>query len=218
MESVPAPSSESKPPAVQGRLGMMLRSLGPIAVYYLADWSLGLRAAIVASTIWSMGEVVIHLVRREPLDAMFKFTAITTFLFGVVDLVCTQPWLFSYEPVITNVVTAAFMLTLARGSLGSLLEQVYQARPELRGDPEVVVRMRVVVVFIAAFTLIKAVGYLWMAVTLPVERAMNLRMIIGNASLVVMVIALRFGTESAVRLGRKLGWVAPEVRGDPGAA
>jgi intracellular septation protein A len=201
-----------------GRLGMLLRSLAPIAVYYAADWASGLRAAIVASTLWSMGEVVVHLVRREPLDAMFKFTAITTFLFGVVDLVCTQPWLFSYEPVVTNVVTAGFLLALANRSLDSLLDQVYQARPELRGDPEVPVRMRVAVVLIAAFTLLKAVVYLWMAMVFPVERAMNLRVIVGNASLVVLVVVMRFGIDPALRLARRLGWVSPELPATVGAA
>ncbi len=208
MSETPAAAA---PPAKASRVGLMVRSFAPILAYYLADWAWGLRPAIIASTVWSMGEVVVHLVQRQPLDSLFKFTAVTTFLFGMVDLACTSPWLFSYEPVVTNAVSAAFLAMLARGPMTPILQQVYQARPDLRGDPGLVVRMRAALAVMVAFTVAKVPLYLWMAWALPVEKAMNARMIVGNGSLVVMVVALRFGLNPLLRLGHRLGWVAAEA-------
>jgi hypothetical protein len=206
-EAAPEPST---PPATATRWGMVLRSMAPVLAYYVADWAWGLRPAIIASTLWSMGEVVVHLIQKQPLDSLFKFTAVTTFLFGMVDLLCTSPWLFSYEPVVTNAVTAGFLVVLARGSLGPLLEQVYQARPDLRGDDGVVTRLRVAVWMMVAFTVAKVPLYLWMAWKLPVESAMNARVMVGNVSLVLMLVAVRFGLEPVLRAAQRLGWIAAE--------
>jgi intracellular septation protein A len=188
---------------------MLLRGSSPLLVFYAFDWGWGLRPAIVASALWSMGEVVLRLVRKEKLDALFKFTAVTTFVFGALDLVITQPRFFSYEAVATNVVTGGFFASMAATDISPMLDQVHALRPDARGDLELPSRLRVAIGLCAAYCFVKAGIYAWMATAFSVERAMGLRVIVGNVSMVVFFAAVRFGIDPVLRLLQRAGYLLP---------
>jgi intracellular septation protein A len=193
-------------PSLKTGLPAMARGFAPLLIFYGFDWTLGLRAAIVASALWSMGEVGWRLARREKIDVLFKFTAVTTFVFGGLDLLITQPRFFSYEAVVTNLVTGAFFAAAGAATVGPMMEQVAAINPEAAKDPELPLRLRVVIAACALLCFVKAAVYAVVAMRFSVEQAMAIRSAVGTGSMIAFVVGLRLGLDPLMKLVRRLGF------------
>jgi hypothetical protein len=90
-----------------------------------------------------------------------------------------------------------------------MLDQVHALRPDARGDLELPSRLRVAIGLCAAYCFVKAGIYAWMATAFSVERAMGLRVIVGNVSMVVFFAAVRFGIDPVLRLLQRAGYLLP---------
>ncbi len=219
----PSPSPLPSPPTslatkLKNILGGLLATVGPLLVYYAFDWTLGLKPAIVACAVFSIGEVAWRLWHKEPITLLFKVTATTTVGFGVLDILLASPRFFSYEASITNAMFGLWFAWLMVKSPGPFVDEVVRQRPEVleRMGPAGRIRleglMRVLLAMVVAYHAVTAAAYLWIAAHYSVERAMDIRVIFGNASLVPFMALVYFGLQPAYRWALRFGWVAAPPR------
>ncbi len=187
----PAPAAvppEPKPSRTKAMLGTLLESAGPLLVFYGVDYVWGLFPAIAASTVWSVGDLIRHVVMKKPVTAIFKLTAAMTLVFGSVDLLAQQSLLFKYEATVTNIGMAVFFAATLRGG-ASVIEETWVANPDNAGRamPKWLKGMfRSLTLFWSAYFLVKAVAYFFLAGAFSIEKAMAIRAVVGNVSMFAM--------------------------------
>jgi uncharacterized membrane protein len=166
----------------------LLSNFGPLIAFYAVNYRFGLMPAIAASSLWSIAEVVRHLVSKTPLTMIFKFSAAMTVVFGLVDLLAQQSLLFKYEAVVTNIATAAVFGATLRGGK-SIIQESYERSPRAQGRkmPEWLPRyFRAVTAVFVVYFLAKAVLYFFVARAYSIEQALAIRAVVGNVSLAVL--------------------------------
>ena len=52
---------------VIGLLNFALTNFGPIITFYAANHFFGLKVAVLASVVWTLGEIVFHIIRKKPI-------------------------------------------------------------------------------------------------------------------------------------------------------
>jgi intracellular septation protein A len=185
----PVPAAPvAKPSRLKATLGVLLESAGPLLVFYGVDYVWGLFPAIAASTVWSVGDLIRHVVMKKPVTAIFKLTAAMTLVFGSVDLLAQQSLLFKYEATVTNLGMAVFFVATLRGG-ASVIEETWAANPDNSGRamPKWLKGMfRALTLFWSAYFLLKAVAYFFLAGAFSIEKAMAIRAVAGNVSMFAM--------------------------------
>jgi uncharacterized membrane protein len=207
-EPAPAPADAPAPDRLHAFLAFALSSFGPILVFYGVDYGWGLMPAIAASALWSIGDVVRHVVTKKPLTMIFKFSAVMTVLFGIVDLVAQQSLLFKYEAVVTNLGTAAVFGATLRGGK-SIVQESYESSPRAQGRkmPEWLPRFfRVLTVVWVAYFIAKAGLYFFIARAYSIEESVAIRALVGNVSMFAL---LGITWVMAKLYGRKYATVEP---------
>lgn len=206
-------------------LGGLMASLGPLVVFYAFDWTLGLKPAIVAASVYSIGEVAYKLWKREPITLLFKVVSTTTVGLGVLDIVLASPRFFSWEASVTNAAFGLWFLWLMVRGPGPLLEELLRLRPELGaqlGLPRLTGMVRVMLALTVVYHVVTGVAYAWIAWTYPVEEAVGLRALFANVSLVPFLGAVFFGLHPLHVVATRRGWLPPGegvgVEGPPGDA
>jgi len=195
-------------PTLLQRLAEMLRAgatdFGGIAAFYALLWTLGLKAAIAGTIVF----VAVDAVRRHygglGFSRLYLLSSAMVIGFGAIDLLSKTPFMIKYEAVITSLVLAAIFLAGARGR--SLIEDVvsrqhgesFDDRPDMRRF------FQLLTLFWAGYFLVKAAAYAWIGATMPIERAMDVRGIVGMASLALMM-ALSMQGRWLFALCRSLG-------------
>jgi intracellular septation protein A len=166
----------------------LLSNFGPLIVFYAVNYKWGLMAAIAASAVWSIGDVVRHLIAKKPITTIFTVSAVMTVVFGAVDLFAQQSLLFKYEAVVTNLATAAVFGATLRGGK-SLLMESYESSPRAQGRkiPEWLPGFfrKVTMAWVGYFVL-KAVLYFFIARAYPIEQAIGIRALVGNVTMGLM--------------------------------
>jgi intracellular septation protein A len=201
---VPPATERPGPVAI---LGGLFANVGPLVVFYAFDWTLGLKPAIVASAVFSIGEVAWRLWRREPITFLFKVTAITTVGLGALDIVTASPRFLSYEAFVTNAAFGGWFAWLMVKGPGPLVEELVRQRPELADRGDLVGLVRVLLAIVVAWHVVTAVAYLWIAARYPLEQAIGIRALFGNVSLVPLVAAVWFGLRPLHAFAARRGWV-----------
>lgn len=193
----------------------LMANLGPLVVFYAFDWTLGLKPAIVAASVYSIGEVAWKLYRREPITMLFKVVATTTVGLGLIDIVLASPRFFSWEASVTNAAFGLWFAWLMVRGPGPLLEELLRLRPELGdqlGLPRLTGMVRVMLAMTVAYHVVTGVAYAWIAWTYPVEEAVGLRALFANVSLIPFLGAVFFGLHPLHVLASRRGWLPPEER------
>ena len=197
----------------------LLASLGPLVVFYAFDWTMGLKPAIVATSIYSIGGVLWRLYRKEPITFLFKVIATTTVGLGLIDIWLASPRFFSWEASITNAGFGGWFLWLTLKGPGPFVDEMLRLRPELAaqlGPGRLTGMIRVLLAMTVLFHIATGVLYAWIAWSYPVEKAVGLRVLYGNLAMVPFLAAVFFGLAPLHSLATRRGWM-PAGEGADGA-
>ena len=195
-------------PKASSTVVSLLRSFAPVLAFYAGDWAWGLKAGIVASAVVSIAEVVWAWWRGTGVGALFKVTAAMTLGLGALDLICTSPRFFSWEGVFTNLLFAGYVVYLLLTGPEPLLEEIFRQRPELREEADdLAARARVMLAFVLALSVAKAVVLSWVAWTFAMEEAVGIRTAIGVGSMGILFAAIWFLLEPTLTFVRRYGWL-----------
>lgn len=193
----------------QSFLKFIFSNFGPLIIFYFANHFWGLKAAIAASLIYSVAEIVQQKIKREPITPFFIFSASTSVLFGAIDLYLPQSVLFNYEPSFTNVITGIFFIVGAFNKK-PLLQELAEKRKRFENpnSPDLVQYFRIFTLIWAAYFFIKAGFYAWLAnQDMSAEKMMAIRSSIGGGSLYVMIGLSIFGGRRFFHLMKSFGWL-----------
>jgi intracellular septation protein A len=182
-----------------------LAEFGPLIVFWTLAATLGAKPAILGSILFIVADAAWRRRKRLKFTRLYLMTSGLTLVFGLIDLAATSPFMLKYEAVITNVATG---LAFVAGALGE--KPIIQEVAEQRGEKfvatgEVRAFFRLFTLAWAAYFFLKAVFYLWMAVTLPMLEAMALRSVAGSISLGLMIAVSATQGRRLFFLCRRLG-------------
>ena len=164
-----------------------LAEFGPLIVFWTLAATLGVKPAILGSILFIVADAAWRRQRGLKFTRLYLLTSALTLVFGLVDLASTSPFMLKYEAVITNAATG---LAFVAGALGK--KPIIQEVAEQRGETFVATEevrgfFRLFTLVWAAYFVVKAIVYLWMAWTLPMLEAMALRSVAGGVSLGLMI-------------------------------
>jgi intracellular septation protein A len=181
------------------KLGALVRVLvdnfGPIIVFYGVNHFYGLQMAIIASTVFSIAEIILKYRRGAKVTPLFKFTAAITLLFGCVDLYAQQSILFKYESVATSLVMGVFFASSIFGGK-SVIQEYYEAQKDQR--PVTADRVAYFKLLTGAWVVyfaLKAAAYYWVASNYSLEQSLVIRTILGTGTLYAMLFVSIFGSK-----------------------
>ncbi len=188
-------------------LAGVVGSFGPLVLFVLAEHLLDLRWAIGLCTAYTALEVALRKARHQRLDTLFLFSAVMSLAFGAIDLVVQQPMFIKYEAVGTNILTGIFF----GGTVFSgrpLIQEFYSKSPDAKPiTPELASYFRGFTLVWAAYFFAKAGVYAYLASRYDFDHALAFRAVLGNGSMLVMlVVSIGFGRQ-LFRVARRLGLV-----------
>jgi intracellular septation protein A len=194
---------------VLGFLRYIVMEFGALIVFWVALYFFGIKPAIAATIIFILLDALYRGRARKPVTRIYVLTSTLAVVFGAIDLYAANPFMIKYEAVITNTVTGIFFVLGARGEK-SMLQEMAERRQQFPDRPDVRYFFRLFTLFWASYFFIKAAVYLWLGLILPLERALALRVVIGNVSLVAMLALSFLGGRRLFFLCRWLG-LLPKV-------
>jgi len=174
------------------RLASVLRfaaaEFGPLLVF----WALALAAGVKAAIAGSIAAILIDALWRwrtgRAFTRLYLLTSSLTFVFGLIDLASTSPFMLKYEAAVTNVATGVAFVVGAMGEKPIIQEVAEQRGETVPPTNEVRAFFRLFTLAWAAYFFLKAAFYVWMVWTLPMLEAMALRSIVGGVSLGIMIL------------------------------
>ncbi len=189
-------------------LAFVYSEFAPLLVFLAAEHFFALRAAIAITVAFSVADVVWRRYRGLEITRLYQFFLISTVGFGLVDLLAPSPFLFRYESVATNLITAGFFVgTILKGDpiLRELAEKTLSE--EKKGRPDVGDYLRALTGVWAVYFVLKAALYGWVSYTRSLHEAMAFRSAFGPVSLGVMIFGERALRPRLYRLARAAGVV-----------
>jgi intracellular septation protein A len=186
-------------------LRFALAEFGPLIVFWTLASTLGVKPAILGSILFIVADAAWRRVKRLKFTRLYLLISGLTLVFGLVDLASTSPFMLKYEAVITNAATG---FAFVAGALGE--KPIIQEVAEQRGEAfvpteEVRAFFRLFTLVWAAYFILKAIVYLWMAWTMPMLEAMALRSVAGGVSLGLMIVISTTQGRRLFFLCRRLG-------------
>ena len=169
-------------------LRFALAEFGPLIVFWTLASTLGVKPAILGSILFIVADAAWRRVKRLKFTRLYLLISGLTLVFGLVDLASTSPFMLKYEAVITNAATG---FAFVAGALGEkpIIQEVAEQRGEaFVATEEVRAFFRLFTLVWAAYFILKAIVYLWMAWTMPMLEAMALRSVAGGVSLGLMIV------------------------------
>ncbi len=195
-------------------LRWIIQNVGPLIVFLVVNNIVGLKPAIAATIIWSVGEIAyIAGWKRERPTQFFYFSVGTTLLFGFIDLYSDNTFLFRYESVLTNILTGVYFG--ATVFIGKPLIQEFAEKsrtiPSLVETQSAKTYLRYLTMVWSGYFFVKAVIYFYLAESdLSIERVISIRSVLGPVSFVALL-----GGERILRpqlsKGLKLLGLVPDV-------
>ncbi len=181
-----------------------------IAVFYALLWTLGLKAAIAGTIVFVVIDVVRRRRRGLGFPRIYVISSAMVVVFGLIDLWSKNPFMIKYEGVISSLVVAGMFAAGARGR--SLIQELAEQQHggPLPGGPEIPRFMQLLTLMWAAYFALKAVAYLWIGMVMPIERALEVRSVLGTVSLLVMM-GISTQGKLLFRAFRRIGLLRGEV-------
>ncbi len=188
-----------------------LLNFGPILAFYVVNHFYGLKPAIVVCAVYSIGEVIWAYFSGQELTNLFKFTAVMTLIFGVVDLCAQESFLFKYEAAVTNLLTGGFFGATVFGEKTMIQEFFEKSKYAKPVTPELAAYFRFFTLIWTAYFVVKAGIYFWVARHTTIEQGLIMRTLIGNGSFVIMLLISNLGGRRIFLFLRKLGFFQPKT-------
>ena len=182
-----------EPSVPRHRSGNMLRvlaqELGGLILFWIVLWRFGLKPAIAATLLFVLIDGARRLVGGIGFPKVWMLSNALALAFGLIDLRAATAFMIRYEAVVSNVIAGVVFLVGAFGRK-PMIQEIAEER---QGSPfEDRADLRV---FFRAFTLVwagyffvKALAYVWLARSMPLEHALTVRSVAGTASFVVMLL------------------------------
>jgi intracellular septation protein A len=204
--------------ALTGTIAWILRDFGPLIVFYGANHFFGFVPAIVASMAWSVGDVALIKLRKQQVSAFLKFSIVVTVLFGTIDVYLQGPFLFRYEAALSNVVTGVFFGLTLRGDK-SIIQEFAEKRAATTGkpvpiNPDTIHYFRLCSWVWTVYFFLKAAFYVWVGHQYDLERALAIRIVVGNATFYSLLFVSIFLAKPIILGLRRLG-LSPSTRAQP---
>lgn len=195
--------------AKRGKLVLLLRflagELAPLLVFYALLALFGLKPAIAATVGFILLDLVRHHLLHIAYTRIYLMSAGLTVAFGAIDLSVQTPFMLSYESVITSLVVGVFFALGARGERPMLQEMAERQESEAIPDrPDVTHFFRLLTLMWAAYFVLKAAAYFWVAREFSMVQAGLIRSVSGPVSMGVMML-ISFQGRRLFRLCRWLG-------------
>jgi intracellular septation protein A len=191
---------------------------GALIVFFAVLYGAGIKPAIAAAVIFIVLDGGYRWSKNLPVTRIYVLSSALTVIFGVIDLLAVHPFMIKYEAVITNVATGIFFVAGAGGEK-SLIQEVAERRSVFPDRPDVRYFFRLFTLAWAIYFFVKAAVYLWLGMTLPLEKALAVRSIVGGISLGCMLAISFLGGRQLFFLCRRLGLLpAAEAQPPTGAS
>jgi intracellular septation protein A len=158
---------------------------GALIVFWVTLYTAGIKQAIGASIVFIVLDGSYRWWRKQPVTRIYLLTSALVVVFGGVDLLAADPFMIKYEAVITNIATGMFFVAGARGEK-SLIQEVAEKRSQFPDRADVRYFFRILTLAWAAYFFAKAAVYLWLGMIFPLEKALELRTVLGGVSLACM--------------------------------
>ncbi len=143
--------------------------------------------------------------KKKPITAFFKFSALTSVVFGLADLTLDDAVFFNYEAVFTNVITGIFFVIGAFRNK-PLIQEFAEMRRKFDepNSPELIYFFRIFTLVWAAYFFVKAGLYVCLALSsISTEEKIAIRATAGSASLYAMMAISIFGGRRLFYLFKK---------------
>ena len=168
-------------------LRFVAAEFGPLIVFLALNAAFGVKIAIAGAVVVTLLDALWRWRSGRPFTRLYLVVTALTLGFGAVDLSVATPFLIVYEAPITNALTGLAFVVGAFGEKPMLMEVAQARSAEAFPDTRETRRFfRLFTLLWAAYFVLKAAGYVWLAATLPLAQAMLLRSVLGGLSLAVM--------------------------------
>ena len=193
---------------LKGAARFLVAEFAPLLAFWMLAALFGIKTAIAGALATILLDAGWRLYRRQRFTRLYLVVATLTLAFGAVDLYAQTPFLLIYEAPITNALTGVAFVAGAFGETPMLMEAA-QARPGAQFQLTMEVRrfFRLFTLIWAAYFLLKALAYFWIAATLPLTQALALRSVAGSISLALMIALSVTQGRRLFFLFRRLGWL-----------
>ncbi len=194
---------------ITSALIFIFSNFGPLVIFSFANHFFGLKIAIAASLVFLIAEVLYQKSKKKPISEFFIFSAVTSIVFGVVDLTLTEAVLFNYEAVITNVITGFFFIYGAFKKK-PLIQEFAEKREKFKNgtSPDLIHFFRIFTLVWATYFFMKAAFYVWVAAQpISTEEKIAIRSTIGGGSLYALIALSTFGGRRMFHFFKRLGWL-----------
>ena len=192
----------------------VLHNFGPLVAFLVVYRFFGLLPAIATSMGVALVEVLAHVARKKSPTRLFVGTTLMTLAFGAVDLWMQRSVLFRFEAVLTNVITGVWFGSTLFGEKTILLEMYEKTRkPTDPLPPETPSYLRLFTIVWTIYFFAKAALYAWLGLVYPLDRAVEIRSVVGTVSFVVLLGGEQLVRKPLFRFLRDRGWIA--ARGSP---
>ena len=184
-------------------------NFAPLIVFVVAEHLLGLKPAILLCVIFSIADLALRYFKSLSITSLYLFSTAVGLIFGVIDLNTTNPFIFRYESVATNLLTAGFFgITLFKGKpmIQELAEKFMSA--EHASLLHVQQYLRILTMVWTFYFVIKAAIYAVISYRLSIDEALAIRSVFGTASLYVLLIGEKIFRRHLMAGLRYLGLVS----------
>ncbi len=158
--------------ARQGLPNLIHGVLGPVGVFYLAMWLLGMWGGVIAALVWSWGTVALRVGRRQQVPGALLIGAIGLTARTVISMLSGSVFVYFLQPTIGAVVVAiAFLISVPAGRpLATKLVADFLPMPEwFQSHPAIRQFFARVTVLWGFVQLINAAVTAWLLVSQPIE-------------------------------------------------
>ena len=203
---------------VVGLVLWILRDFGPLLAFYATNHFFGFVPAIIVSMALSVVNVTVVKLQNQKVTAFLKFSIAVSLLFGAVDLYFKGPFLFRYESVLTNIVTGIFFGLTLWGDK-PIIQEFAERQAAAKGTtvpikPDTVYYFRLCSIVWTAYFFLKAAFYAWVSSVYDLEKALAIRMLVGNVTFYPLLGASIFLARPIIHLLQRAG-LAPSTRSKP---
>ncbi|WP_033921929.1 septation protein IspZ [Sphingomonas sp. 37zxx] len=183
--------AERKPSArIIAILSYAAENMLPLITFIALNRLASLRAAIIGVIVIALIDGIRRYFYAIPYQRLVLLATIMTIGFGLIDLFAETPFMLHYEGVISNFLIGAafFYSTLGKKSVVQTLSE--QGKKENFEDRPDLHRFFTIVTLIwASYFMLKGMFYMYLGLTYPLARAVELRATWGTVSLGVMFAA-----------------------------
>ena len=192
-----------------------LTNFGPLIAYGVGQHFYGMKVGIMAATAVSLAEFLRFAIMRQRPPMFFLFSFGITVLFGLIDLLATDPFVFRYESVATSLVFALYFgasVLVGKPVIAEFARQTMD--PERMKLPGVRRYLELLTFVWTGYFVVKAGVYFYVARTYSIEEALAFRAVVGNATLAGLLIGERVLRPQIIVVLKRLGILPPTVAAD----